>query len=417
MSLPHHILYLTYAFPPSPYVGARRHTGLCQALSSQVDRLSIWTGNPHPDVNFPVYSVQYLRHFDVPRFIKPKPGYSAAQGKPGKAVSWLIKLKNSIPFSIFLGLGGPWYVLQAYWKFNRIPKADKPDILITSFYPLSDLLAGYLIKRTHPQVRWVADFRDLPVDMAKNQVLWPQWTQLFFKHLLRFADQVTAVSGGLLTQLPIRPERSYVLYNGLEKEKIQENPNHPAEKFTISYTGSVYIGLQESRILWQVLDQLIKNGKMEAEKIEVHYAGPQSTLWRNWLSDYKTIPFYDHGYQTALAVRKLQFSSQINLLLTWSTRESKGIMTTKLFEYLAAQRPILALIKGEYDVEVANVIEQINGGKCFSTMDSALIHSLEKWILNAYDQWKKDGFLPSKSNSTNVAMYDWNHLIKEWLNP
>jgi len=66
---------------------------------------------------------------------------------------------------------------------------------------------------------------------------------------------------------------------------------------------------------------------------------------------------------------------------------------------------------------VANVIEQINGGKCFSTMDSALIHSLEKWILNAYDQWKKDGFLPSKSNSANVAMYDWNHLIKEWLNP
>lgn len=416
MFRPHHILYISYTFPPSPYVGARRHAGLCQALSSQVDKLSIWTGNPHPDVNFPVYSIQYLRHFDMPRIIKPKPGYSPAQGNPRKAISWLIKLKNSIPFSIFFGLGGPWYVLQAYWRFIRLSKTDKPDTIFTSFYPLSDLLAGYIIKRTHPQVQWVADFRDLPVDKAKNQVLWPSVTTWFYKRMLNKADQVTAVSEGLTTHLPVKQERIYVLYNGIEKDKIQEYPDHPAEKFTITYTGSVYIGLQESEPLWRVLDHLIMSGKLEAEEIEVHYAGPQSILWKHWLSGYKSIRFCDHGYLSAEAVRKLQFSSQINLLLSWSTEESNGILTTKLYDYLAAQRPILALIYGDDDNEVTQIVEKVNGGICMSSSDPGRALKLEQWILGAYNQWKKSGFIRSKSNPSAIEKYTWHQLGYQWLN-
>lgn len=409
-----HILYIAYTYQPSPYVGARRHAGICHALASQVDKLSLWTGNPHPAISFPVYSLRRLRHWDLPKLIKPSTGVSPAQHGPKPIISFLIKLKNSIPFSIFFGLGGPCYVLQAYWLFCRLPEPEKPDTIFTSFFPLADLLAGYLIKRSHPQVQWIADFRDLPVDRTKNQVLWPSITNWFFKRLLHKADQVTTVSSGIADHLPVTRSKIYVFNNGFDQEKLSDHSGFRSKKFTITYTGSVHKGLQNPTPLFSSLQKLIMLGKLDAKDIEFQYAGPQSNLWYKWLSIYPEINLVDLGYLTKDQAIKIQQHSQINLLLTWSTEDSSGILTSKLYDYLAARRPILAIVNGLEDSELDHLIIKTNGGFCHYTLGSQQ-DQLQTWLLDKYEEWSLTQTTSDHSNIELLTNYSWENLCKKWL--
>ena len=377
----------------------------------------MWTGNPHAEFSFPVHIFRHLRHWDLPKVVPPTPGVSPSQNQPGLLRQWLIRLKNSFPFSLFFGLGGPWYVWQAWRAFHQLPENEKPDLVFTSFYPLSDLLAGYWIKRTHPRITWVADFRDIPVDKTKNQVLWPSLTDWFISRLLRKADQVTAVSSGVANQLPVQAEKIYILYNGYSIDQLADLSDPVSEKFTITYIGSVQLGLKRIDVLLERIQALINHRQIDAHDINLQYAGPQSDIWQTCMRYYPDIPLVYLGYLGDRAAINLQQSSQINLLLSWATRQSSGILTSKLYQYLAAKRPILALVEGHDDAELAHFVGVVNGGLCSYSTDPGRSDLLDQWLLDQYRQWKALGKVPHHTNADELQKYSWNQLVNTWLNP
>ena len=67
-----------------------------------------------------------------------------------------------------------------------------------------------------------------------------------------------------------------------------------------------------------------------------------------------------HGQVSHEDALKRQKKSQLLLLLNWNDPKEKGVFTGKIFEYLSAQRPIIAL--GGYGGVVKELLEQTKAG-------------------------------------------------------
>ena len=86
------------------------------------------------------------------------------------------------------------------------------------------------------------------------------------------------------------------------------------------------------------------------------------------------------GYVSHDKVLQLQPKSQILLLLEIDSEETKGILPGKLFEYLNARRPILAI--GPEGWEASAIIQETNSGVgLVSSDESALKNVLLEWFV------------------------------------
>jgi len=113
----------------------------------------------------------------------------------------------------------------------------------------------------------------------------------------------------------------------------------------------------------------------------------------NWLQPYlppHVLQLDDIIDQTAAQER--QQNAAINLLLNWSAPNYFGVLTAKLYDYLAAGRPILALVNGPEDPELRKIIEGSGAGRVFTVSDAA---GMERWLNELFSQWQAgSGKLP-----------------------
>jgi glycosyltransferase involved in cell wall biosynthesis len=110
------------------------------------------------------------------------------------------------------------------------------------------------------------------------------------------------------------------------------------------------------------------------------------------LNDYCTFFGYlDHTTSVQLMQR-----SQVLLLLVNNTPNAKGILTGKVFEYLAAQRPIIAI--GPLGGDVDNLLKEAKAGVTANFSDYTDILTKLTWLWGEYEQ----GF-PFLSDIENAA--------------
>jgi hypothetical protein len=98
-----------------------------------------------------------------------------------------------------------------------------------------------------------------------------------------------------------------------------------------------------------------------------------------------------------LAIRK-QRESQVLLLLTWNDPKEKGVYTGKIFDYLAAQRPILALgLKGSV---ITGLLNETKSGIEVNTDTE-----IKEAILKFYQEFRKNGQVQYFGDSSEVKRY------------
>ena len=84
---------------------------------------------------------------------------------------------------------------------------------------------------------------------------------------------------------------------------------------------------------------------------------------------------------------------------------NKGILTGKLFEYMASERPILCL--GPEDGDAAKIIRETNTGEVCSYSDEMKINR----VLGNYYEKHVQGIL--KTESININRYSRKELTKQ----
>lgn len=413
------LLVLAYKAPPVQTPGSQRIYHLVKELSTRFE--AIWIleseNNQHFKQDESLVLPETVQKYTVPtNDLRSRAGWQQShlsqQQKKSAWYRYLAPMYHAYPFVSFTGDGGRTYIKQSIIRATKLIKEEGITHLFSSYRPWADHIIAYRLKRKFPKLIWIADFRDLAVDKVRRDVWWP-WLQLRFQQrILKQASVVTSVSEGLIKHFSKYHAKGVVVRNGMNTTLSGFMTAPAGNRFTISYTGSLYPKLQSAHLLFENLRKMLDEGLINPYHLELHYAGKDAHVWRKWLIDHGLVHFNtDHGILPIADARALQKNSQLNLLLSWSANAYGGIMTAKLGDYLAAGRPIIGLINGPADQEINLLIENTGSGYVYPSEEADSASKLYAFLLDAYRSWQFSGALPWRSNSQTLQEYTWKRQV------
>jgi hypothetical protein len=181
------------------------------------------------------------------------------------------------------------------------------------------------------------------------------------------------------------------------------------EQFTIVYTGSLYPQQQNAEPLFQVIKNLLEDGVLKESELKVLVCGKDGALWQSWAMEFGLANMLeDRGMLNHAESLSLQQGAHVNLLLSWNSPGLQGILSAKVFEYLQAQRPILAIVNGSADAELENLISTYSPGSLVVYPNQTL-HALTRFLQDEYQNWQEG----KKSHLSLPDAPCWENEIKK----
>lgn len=202
------ILFVTYYFPPVRCVATHRIRNLYdQALkyfeevyvSSSTNRNKL----PKEDIYVGAYKNVFENLTIDYRTFKRGETSSFGLSKTSFLGALVFKLVESFPTNIIMGEGGIIYVIASFFKIRKLVRKYNINYIFSSFRPFSDHFTVYLIKLCFPNLFWIADFRDHPINRSLKNVYCSRFQKRILSNILKKANLVLTVSNGITKNLPI----------------------------------------------------------------------------------------------------------------------------------------------------------------------------------------------------------------------
>ena len=213
------------------------------------------------------------------------------------------------------------------------------------------------------------------------------------------------MSNSLKKQFSKKAKRVEVITNGFDDEVLTENLISLNTKFTISYIG-LLPKQSNPKILFKVLEILCLENSDFKKDLQINLIGDIADAVKIEIGIHnlsKNTQFI--GYVSHQKAIEYQKTSQVLLLLIPNIENSKGILTGKLFEYLTAKRPILAI--GPENGDLSEILKSTNAGVIVDFNNEV---KLKLEISKLYHQYK-EGKL--KVNSKNIEQFHRKVLTKK----
>lgn len=228
---------------------------------------------------------------------------------------------------------------------------------------------------------WVADFRDLWAEdhfVGKRGLALALESRLE-RRVLRRAGYLVTVSEPLAERLRrLHGKTVSVVMNGFDEQEFAGlEPEEIRPGLRIVYTGRLYSGKQDPAPLFEAMRELRGAGTGSALPIEAHFHGADPGAVRP-LAEQAGVgdAVVVHPRRPHEAALQAQVSADILLVLQWTDVRERGIVFAKIFEYLGARRPILAL--GPPGGVLEGILQDTGAGEMVSDR-AGVMEFLEKW--------------------------------------
>jgi len=282
------------------------------------------------------------------------------------------------------------------------------DVVISTYSPIWTHFVAKKIKKINPGITWIADFRDAyAVDLLPAKEFEKRKT--FASDHLKSANAVVKVLEEMNLFLPTGI-REYIITNGYDMDEATE-PQKP-HRFNFVFTGSLYGEKRDLTPLFEAIDGLCREGKIDISDISVDYAGQNGSAIHNMARKFKLHDIVNNygviGRKEAL---KLQSSCAILLLADWNTKENKPCWSGKAYEYMMAKKPIVFIMSG--DVPGSLPSRNINklGGVCYEKANNKeTMKLLKQFILEQYNCWKKTGDIFLERDEDYVESFSYKKI-------
>ncbi len=230
------------------------------------------------------------------------------------------------------------------WNVTAIPAAirivrrEAIDVVVTTSPPGSVHLVGAAV-RAVTAARWVADLRDALVGHAhrRREI---RGEAALARLVARRADAVVAASAGIAGEMRrVLPSLTvHVVENGCDFDEFDGLPYRRGDRFRITHTGN-FFGRRNPRPFLEALSRL--DGDVVARFVGGLPPGEKAWADARGIGDrVDDVPFVPRG--EALALQR--DSEALLLLIPEAEGRGRAVLTAKVFEYLAAERPILAVV-------------------------------------------------------------------------
>lgn len=268
---------------------------------------------------------------------------------------------------------------------NRLAEEKGWDWIISTAGPYAVHIAAARLKKMGLTRYWGADFRDLWSDNHAYPGLFPfTYVESYLeKKLLQQADLITTVSAPWAERLGQKhgQDKVVVIENGFEPKdllKLSDKPFFPADgKIKLVHTGMLYPQSQALHLLFEALKTF-----PNPDQVECYFAGTHLTEIHHLTAKYQlqgVVKTLGHlSRQDALA---LQRDANALLFFPWNDTKGSGagLVSGKIYEYLYAQKPIMAISEGKNPAQAAEqLIAESGAGIVLSTPQQIvnILHTL-----------------------------------------
>lgn len=258
---------------------------------------------------------------------------------------------------------------------------------------------------------WIADFRDLWSNNSNLNLSPNKYKKLksYEITMLKNASHLTTVSQPLAEKLmELHQKPTTTINNGFDNDMI--NPGVELRpKFTITFTGYLYSKeVMDCEIFFRALHELIDEGDIIQDDVDIQFYGSPSLDVENWCVQYNLKNVVSQcGIIPKKEAIMAQWTSQILILPLWTGEHFEGILSGKIYEYLAAKRPILAV--GKYDTGVLSILNETRAG-----VQVTNVVETKKQLITWYSSYKKQGIVPYSGEQDKIMKYSHKEMAKKF---
>jgi glycosyltransferase involved in cell wall biosynthesis len=397
------VLLVAQLTPPSSISGARRPANLAKYLGRRGHRVTVLTSLASGRGGVPgAASVVRTRDVLASRLNWRHSHLESIQGKQQAPASSSSPLESIVVPDLALVGWLPFALPRA-----RSLAAERSfACVVTTSPPQSAHLVGLALRGAG--IPWVADLRDgwtfdppRPGWPTSAQAAADRWLE---RSVLSRADQLVAVTPPIADDLARRLDREVaVITNGFDPDECAAGDAEEllaSGKHSLVHTGRAAVSGRSPRPLIEGLAELRRASPEAAERLEVVFAGPTTEEERTLFADervsglVRTVGTLERP--RALALQRAADS----LLVIAEGASARSVATNKLYEYLAAGRPVLVL--GE-ESEAARTVREAGAGLVAPASDpSAVAEALRRLV---------DGV---SAGDSDIGVFAWPFLAKRF---
>ncbi len=263
------------------------------------------------------------------------------------------------------------WAIYAALSAIKIIKRENVSLIYSSSPPHSVHMGAKIFKRI-TGLPWVCDFRDLWTGDFRHNPKSPRVKRLherMEKRVLDEADRILCITDAVreyfISDHKVIPEKLVTIYNGFDADDFDDyskREKRTDDKIVIAHSGSFY-GRYFPDIFFSALSLAIKKHPDLKERIEVRFFGVMDQGIRDAIGGYLKGNATFLGYLNHNNAIIEIMGSDINLLAFPLRDVSYYSVPGKVFEYLAAKRPILAVVPSG---ETADIVRAARAGVVIS---------------------------------------------------
>ena len=374
------VLLIHYYFPPRGGAAVQRIVKFCKYLEQFKCRVIVLTSG----VDYSLRDDDLLDSIppDTKVFTTYEPGQKKAmEGQFGR--------RNMIVDSFLV-----WLPI-AVKKAREIIASNDIDVVFTTSPPHSQQLIGLRLKKK-TGLPWVADFRDpwtSDLRFMKHKKGWrgliDRWVE---KRVLKHADIVVATTPTATEMFQKKAPKSCVqskfkcITNGYDGDDYKEIGKVSINQIKFAYVGSAGPLISDPSFFFHGLKKALDTEPNLRKKLRVHFIGgldPQNRQLIQSLGLEEIIKYM--GFFSHRKAIQLMMDSDVLLLFelpVGNNNEPTRVIPSKVFEYIGANRPIMAMV---IEGDTSNLL----GEYCLANViDPKNLDDISNAIVNYYRQFE-----------------------------
>lgn len=433
------VLIITYYWPPSGGSGVQRWLKMSKYLPENGWQPVIYTAK---DAEYPVEDpsleqdvapeAEVIRRPIVEPYTFYKKFLGMQKGEKVKAgfinegtkkSGWKENLSVWLRGNLFIPDARCWWIKPSVRYLSKYLKEHPVDALISTGPPHSmHLIARALNKKFN--IPWVADFRDpwTDIDFYKDLKLTRCADRKHHRlehQVLTEATKAVAIGWDCAKGLESHGAKDVaVITNGFDETFVETHgrvslhndaSQHETLPFTMSHIGIVGAN-RNPETFWQSIADIVEMfpGTSPIPSIKIRLIGQVDNSVLESIKRYniekyvEIIPYIPHNQVIAE-----QQKSDVLLLFVNNTPNAKGILTGKIFEYMASGRPILCI--GPEDGDSARILNETQSG---ITVDFNDKEKMKQTILTLYERFKDNNL--KINNLDLISRYSRRNLCRQY---
>ena len=408
------VLIITYYWPPSGGAGVQRWLKFVKYLreygwepivftaeGGEVPVLDHSLKNDIPDnvevLREPIWEPYsaYKKLIGQKKEDKIQTGFLTENKKP----KLMERLSIWVRGNLFIPDARKFWIKPSVKNLSNYLNENKVDVIVSNGPPHTTHMIGLALKKKF-NIPWLADFRDpwTNIDFYDKLML-SKWADKKHHRLedavIKHADALVTVSPNWAKDFKEQSKHDFnVIYNGFDEKDFSDKEVELDQKFSIVHIGSMNKD-RNPHNLWEVLGEICSEIEGFSKDLEIKMVGPtdiaiKNALIENNLSEnINKIDYVPHS-----EVVTYLLGAQLLLLPINDTPNSLGVIPGKLFEYLAARRPIICI--GPLTGDSCRIINETEAGYTFSFNNK---FDLKTALISLYDEFAETGKVECSSNS------------------